>query len=316
VNLKEPRRIEKRRHWLCVCRCSVFFALFSLNLQPVDAETLPAVDGRATEQTQQEPSSIQQAVAVEPSPVALLRLSGEQLRSFKFFLAGCILSLLIVLICSLFRNTAAAKIPPPTANTQHYPPHYFAPPPGVPPHTLSGSEQPHSAPPPVQSMPYGMYYPSIPLSLSMPVAWPSSSHPAAHPGQPPETQSNQNPATHSTQSLNAHDVQNPPLQSNQVPLTSTQPSINSGTQGDTTGLPLASVQGCSHGSTHNDDAGQQDSTMPHSVLDMSALKGDNEAHRAKRRNSTEAKRSTAPGAAHSPLLDEIINHTRHLKTLV
>lgn len=160
-----------------------------------------------------------------------------------------------------------------------------------------------------------MYYPSIPLSLSMPVAWPQSSHPAAHPGHPPETPANPNAATYSPQRLSADDVYNSAMHANQAPMPRTQPSPISEKDGDTSGLPLASVEEPSRSSCHTDGAGQQDSTKPHSALDIGALKGVNEAHRVNLRNSIETQRPTNRGAVHSPLLDEIINHTKHLKTL-
>ena len=328
------RPTETKTLWHYLCRCVVLFALLCLNLPPADAEVPPAIDARTTGQTQQTPPPDQKTIAAERPTDAMLHLNGEQLRSFKFFLAGCILSLLIVLICSLFRNTSASKTdltianpqhyPPQHYPPQHYPPQHFAPPTGLPPHTQGASSPPHTANASVQSMPYGMYYPSIPLSLSMPVAWPPGAHPTAHPGQPPEMDSNQNPAAYSTQSLDAHNEPTTPTQPNQVPLTQTESNGNSEKGGDTAGSPIAPAQKRRHSSAPDGDAGQQDATEPvsdsvdpepHSVLDMRALKVENGAHRANRLYSTEEQPGTKSGAGYSPLLDEIINHTRHLKTL-
>ncbi|HBV64716.1 MAG TPA: hypothetical protein DEF45_17025, partial [Rhodopirellula sp.] len=119
----------------------------------------------------------------------ILSLNDDQLRYLKYFLAGGILTLLIVLICGLMRSSSTVPAvqshyypyPPPPQHFMSSPPPYSYPP--APPTALQppNSEAAVETGPtntPCPPMPHSMYYPSIPLNLSMPVAWPSPAYAA------------------------------------------------------------------------------------------------------------------------------------------
>lgn len=238
-------------------------------------------------------------------------LTDEQLRNLKFFLAGGILTLLIVLICGLLRSSPTRQEVPPQVYAYQPPPQHFissppqipvpvAPPPGVPSAgtalagtaatgtATEGETHPQNAA--IPPMPHGMFYPSIPLSLSMPVAWQAPAYPAPvslqKKSEPSETTHERAETTSSTEPKadddTLHSAVSLPIRDDNT----TAPKVKSHSRAEETDAQPATEKIL----TQRDTAPLPDDTF-------------------------ELDENQSPRPTLSPILGDIISHTRYLKNL-
>lgn len=284
----------ERSTWQYYCQCGAICILLSLllNTRPLTAQ---ASDPELAA-LQNSELVIDQNSDISPATNnTILSFNDEQLRYLKFFLAGGILTLLIVLICGLLRSSSTVH----TAQSQVYsyppPPQHFIPPtppfcyPPAPPTAVepskSGAEA-DSQNAAFSPVPHGMYYPSIPLSLSMPVAWPQPYHAAPVPLAETTDQVKASPApAQATRSKPVDETRN------------TDASI----QNRTDTHAAAENEPDSPNAQMSQTTNQNEALHQDAVTDLHNTMGATEEARSK------------PNL--SPILGEILRHTQHLKNL-
>lgn len=232
-----------------------------------------------------------------------LSFTEEQLRDLKFFLAGGIFTLLIVLICGFIRSSSLNQVTPSQVYAYQQPAQNFIPAP----HPIPVPASPPTSAPPLGAVPlegtspntqatapqpHGMYYPSIPLSLSMPIAWQTPAYPAT--------------ALH-------------PQEATQQKPTSAQPEQTE------TAAPAAlkDVDDEKHSkassSIENDSPtdGNQESTAPKNSRSPKVAKTDFFHHESESKVHDEfaLEENEHLHSTISPILGDIISHTRFLKKL-
>ncbi len=291
--------VAETNTWQHCCRCAAICVLLSLlmNASPVAAQmadpALPAFQN--SDQAIHHDSKIPSATNNK-----IFSLNEDQLRYLKFFLAGGILTLLIVLICGLLRSSSTVH----GSQPQHYPypppPQHFMPPPPTycyPPAPATAVQPPNSVADvetsssnaALPTVPHGMYYPSIPLSLSMPVAWPPPAY--AAPGSLAET----------------HDhAKAPPAEAQATPPTRSKPEADTldadastpnrtGTQAAPENKALSPTEPRSQNTDQTNNLDPDQETLPHDAMEI------------------QNKESFKPNL--SPILGEILSHTQRLKNL-
>lgn len=286
----------ERSTWQYYCQCGAICILLSLllNTRPLTAQ---AADPELAALQNSELAIDQNSDISPATDNTILSLNDEQLRYLKFFLAGGILTLLIVLICGLLRSSSTVH----TAQSQVYsyppPPQHFIPPtppfcyPPAPPTAAQPAKpevEANSQNAAFSPVPHGMYYPSIPLSLSMPVAWPQPYHAAPAPLAETTDQIKASPAQAQAQATRSQPVDETRNTNASIPnRTDTHAAAE-----DEPGSPNAQI---SQNTNQNEALNQDAVTDSHNTMGATE-----EAH-----SKTNL----------SPILGEILKHTQHLKNL-
>ena len=239
-----------------------------------------------------------------------LSFTDEQFRNLKFFLAGGILTLLLVLICGLLRSSSTnQEVPPQVYAYQQPAQHFISSPPPIPlpaaPPTTAQPAGPmaegeaHPQNPVIPSAPHGMYYPSIPLSLSMPVALQTPAYPApAYPA----------PASHPQPFPQSETTSAQPETASPTP----QKSVNDPIRPETS-LPITDEKrGAEKPISTKVDSRTRPDTEPPAVEKKTVSHRDSspQGH-----DAVGVKEDEILEPKISPILGDIITHTRYLKNL-